>query len=333
MVEVRGLNGKGWLDQAGNFVGEGASAVERFRLTGKDTLEYEATVTNPKVFSRPFTVRVPLRRRPADVELLEYGCIEGERDAAHLPPAERRAKSDAGDAFLLLLLAAAWAQSHQRQIRQTRRSSRHLASQGQCAYRNLESEKASSSIPPTARFLTGRRPARRSSATSRSAPQRIHCSRASSPAFPARRCCRSRSRSSSNDDRIAIVYQHVHAYRVIFTDGRPHYDDGIEFYMGDSRGRWEGNTLRGRRDQLQARDLARRRGPLPQQQAACGRALHAHRSEHACVTRRPSKIPRSSSALGPSGSNSRATPSPIFSWSSTNATGTRKASTGIRRSS
>jgi len=42
-------------------------------------------VENPSVFSRPFTLRVPLRRRPADVELLEYGCIEGERDAAHLP--------------------------------------------------------------------------------------------------------------------------------------------------------------------------------------------------------------------------------------------------------
>ena len=44
-------------------------------------------------------------------------------------------------------------------------------------------------------------------------------------------------------DRVVIVYQHVHSYRVIFTDGRPHYDDGIEFYMGDSRGHWEGNTL------------------------------------------------------------------------------------------
>lgn len=44
-------------------------------------------------------------------------------------------------------------------------------------------------------------------------------------------------------DRVYIVYQHVHAYRVIFTDGREHYDSGIEFYMGDSRGRWEGDTL------------------------------------------------------------------------------------------
>jgi hypothetical protein len=85
VVEVRGLNGRGWLDQAGNFMGVGAHVVERFRLTGKDTLDYQATVENPAVFSRPFTLRVPLRRRPADVELLEYGCIEGERDAAHLP--------------------------------------------------------------------------------------------------------------------------------------------------------------------------------------------------------------------------------------------------------
>jgi hypothetical protein len=84
-VEVRGLNGRGWLDQAGNFMGAGAHVVERFRLTGKDTLDYQATVENSSVFSRPFTLRVPLRRRPADVELLEYGCIEGERDAAHLP--------------------------------------------------------------------------------------------------------------------------------------------------------------------------------------------------------------------------------------------------------
>ena len=41
-----GLNGKGWLDQAGNFVGDGATVIEKFQLTGKDTLDYVATV-NP----------------------------------------------------------------------------------------------------------------------------------------------------------------------------------------------------------------------------------------------------------------------------------------------
>lgn len=89
VVEVRGLNGKSWLDQAGNFVGEGARVTERFRMTAQDTILYEATVENANVFSQPFTIRLPLRRRPADVELLEYGCIEGERDAAHMPGAPR----------------------------------------------------------------------------------------------------------------------------------------------------------------------------------------------------------------------------------------------------
>jgi hypothetical protein len=84
------MNGRSWLDQAGNFLGTGAHVVERFRLTGRDTLDYQATVENPSVFSRPFTLRVPLRRRPPDVELLEYGCIEGERDTADLPAAERK---------------------------------------------------------------------------------------------------------------------------------------------------------------------------------------------------------------------------------------------------
>jgi hypothetical protein len=59
--------------------------VERFTLTDPNTITYEATVDDPTVYSRPWTLRVPLRRRPPDVELLEYGCIEGERDLAHFP--------------------------------------------------------------------------------------------------------------------------------------------------------------------------------------------------------------------------------------------------------
>src|SRR5262249_53858701 len=41
---------------------------------------------------------------------------------------------------------------------------------------------------------------------------------------------------------LAIVYQDAHAYRVIYMDGRPHYDR-VDWWMGDSRGRWDGNTL------------------------------------------------------------------------------------------
>jgi len=44
-------------------------------------------------------------------------------------------------------------------------------------------------------------------------------------------------------DRVVFLYEHLHAMREIFTDGSPHPNLPVEFWMGDSRGRWEGETL------------------------------------------------------------------------------------------
>jgi len=83
VVDVTGLNGKAWLDQAGNFVDENEHVVERFTMTGPNTIVYEATVTDPTVYSRPWTIRLPLARQPKGTELIEYDCVEGERDVVH----------------------------------------------------------------------------------------------------------------------------------------------------------------------------------------------------------------------------------------------------------
>src|SRR5450631_830936 len=83
VVDVTGLNGKTWLDQAGNFVDENEHVVERFTMTGPDTINYEATVTDPTVYSRPWTIRIPLARQPKNTGLIEYDCVEGERDVVH----------------------------------------------------------------------------------------------------------------------------------------------------------------------------------------------------------------------------------------------------------
>jgi hypothetical protein len=42
---------------------------------------------------------------------------------------------------------------------------------------------------------------------------------------------------------VAITYEMIHDTRVIYTDGRPHINDGIRQYLGNSRGWWEGDTL------------------------------------------------------------------------------------------
>jgi hypothetical protein len=44
-------------------------------------------------------------------------------------------------------------------------------------------------------------------------------------------------------DVVTITYEMIHDTRVIPLDGRPHIGSSIPQYLGDARGRWEGNTL------------------------------------------------------------------------------------------
>jgi hypothetical protein len=83
VVDVSNFNGRTWLDMAGNFVDENEHVLERFTLTDRDTILYEATVTDPTVFVRPVEFRFTLRRVPAEQQILEYSCLEGERSLQH----------------------------------------------------------------------------------------------------------------------------------------------------------------------------------------------------------------------------------------------------------
>jgi hypothetical protein len=81
VVDTTNLNAKSRLDVVGDFFSDQAHILERFVFIDGTTMHYEATITDPTVFTRPWTMRV-VQRRGVDEEFWEWACHEGERDAA-----------------------------------------------------------------------------------------------------------------------------------------------------------------------------------------------------------------------------------------------------------
>jgi len=77
VVDVTGLNGDTWLDRAGNFHSDELHVVERYSPLGPGALRYEAVIEDPKVFSRPWKITMPLYRRlEPNAQLMEFRCVE-----------------------------------------------------------------------------------------------------------------------------------------------------------------------------------------------------------------------------------------------------------------
>src|SRR4029079_3408812 len=74
---VTSLNDERWFDRAGDFHSDALHVIERYTRTGPDHLLYEATIEDPKVFTRPWKMRMPLYRRvEQQASLGEYICVE-----------------------------------------------------------------------------------------------------------------------------------------------------------------------------------------------------------------------------------------------------------------
>lgn len=75
VVDVSNNNDQTWLDASGNFHSDALHIVERYTRTGPDTISYEATLEDPKVFTRPWKISLSLYRRPEkSFQLMEYDC-------------------------------------------------------------------------------------------------------------------------------------------------------------------------------------------------------------------------------------------------------------------
>ncbi len=77
VVDVSHFNDATWFDRAGNFHSDALHLVERFTPISSDALHYEVTIEDPKVFTRPWKISMPLYRRlEPNAQLLEYHCID-----------------------------------------------------------------------------------------------------------------------------------------------------------------------------------------------------------------------------------------------------------------
>ena len=74
VVEVTSLNGLGWLDSTGQYFTENTRMIERWKMVDANTIDYEVTIEDPTVYTRPWKMNFPKRRagtgpRPRGVPL------------------------------------------------------------------------------------------------------------------------------------------------------------------------------------------------------------------------------------------------------------------------
>jgi len=74
VVDVKDLNDKTWFDTTGTFHSDQIHVVERYTMTDPDTIQYEATIEDPKIFSRPWKISMPIYRHKDRDRILEYQC-------------------------------------------------------------------------------------------------------------------------------------------------------------------------------------------------------------------------------------------------------------------
>ena len=77
VVETSGFNDRSWFDRAGNHHSDQMKVTERYTMTDADHIRYEATITDPATFTRPWKMSMPLYRRvEKNAQLGQFKCVE-----------------------------------------------------------------------------------------------------------------------------------------------------------------------------------------------------------------------------------------------------------------
>ena len=94
VVDVTNFNEETWLDSHGSIHSDALHVVERWTLAGPNRIDYEATLDDPKAFTRPWKIAFPINRRPDKTyEIFEDSRLEGERAVAPILDVGRKDKA------------------------------------------------------------------------------------------------------------------------------------------------------------------------------------------------------------------------------------------------
>jgi hypothetical protein len=262
VVDVTNHNDKTWLDAAGNFHTDALHVVERYRLLDRDTIQYEATIEDADVFTRPWTIRMPLHRRSETTRLLEYECqAEVEEENGAFPREERTWYAGRGSSAPAAEMessppaapvVAAVAQGIRRMPDGKPDLQGIYQSDGGGGNQGLERH-ARDQLTPAGRGLIvdppdGKLPSQpwaRAEEASRFAPERgyddptAHCFAAG---VPRSMYVPQLYQIVQTADYVVFLFERM-SWRIVPLDRRPHLPDHMRLWQGDSIGRWDGDTL------------------------------------------------------------------------------------------
>jgi hypothetical protein len=261
VVDVSNNNDKTWFDMAGDFHGDALHVVERYRMASPDTIQYEATIDDAKVFTRPWTISLVLHRRTDRDRLFEYVC-EAEAEEANgaftreertwypgdgTPPAPMPSSAPAPAAATPKVAA---------NIRRTAAGKPdfqgfYVPDAGGANY-GLERHTGDELTPggrgvivdppdgklPMQPWAVAERADRNRTARGYDDPT-AHCFPAG---VPRSMYVPTAFHIIQTPDSLVFLLERM-SWRIVRLDGRPHLPDTIRLWQGDSVGHWEGDAL------------------------------------------------------------------------------------------
>jgi hypothetical protein len=264
VVEVTDQNDKTWFDTAGNFHSEALRVTERYTMLDADTIQYEATIQDPKVFTKSWKISMPLVRQKNMDRILEYQCqaeaeeASGafERDPRTWYPQPGSPSSPLGKPAVMPPAASLTALKTGTNLRRMADGKPDLSgyyqSSGGGANYGLERHAKDFLTPGTRGVVIDPadgslpyQPWARAERINRELPYRgyddptAHCFVAG---VPRSMYVPSPFQILQPPGYVVLLFERM-SWRIIPLDASAHIPDNVRLWQGDSVGRWEGDTL------------------------------------------------------------------------------------------